>query len=107
MVIYRYSVFPSRLLYMTWPLFPVVCVCVFACMCVFDFGTLVVESRVGLTLIHLLSFRIYQARGDASPGLLGFSGDWVSVRALCKRENPQPPIIHTNTNKTFKKKKKL
>lgn len=55
-----------------------------------DFGTLVVESRMtngadrpvslDFASAHVSCF--YQARGEDSLGLLGFSGVWVSLRAL-------------------------
>lgn len=52
-----------------------------------DLGTLVVESRVkilGLALTSAFVSAVYQARGEDSLGLRGFSGVWVSVRALWK-----------------------
>lgn len=54
-------------------LFPLAC----------DLGTLGVESRV-LLRPHACVSCFYQARGEDSLGLLGFSGVWVSLRALCK-----------------------
>lgn len=49
------------------------------CVSVCDLGTLVVESGANVGALVL-----YQARGEDSLGLLGFSGVWVSLRALCK-----------------------
>ena len=68
-------------------------------LCVCDLGTLVVESRVrngadrpvGLARTSAGIFlRFYQARGEDSLGLLGFSGVWVSLSALCKTKPTIP-----------------
>lgn len=58
-----------------------------------DLGTLVVESRVKMEPTGLSVWPttaciscFYQARGEDSLGLLGFSGVWVSMRALSNLE---------------------
>ena len=52
-----------------------------------DLGTSVVESRakiLGLAQTSASISFLYQARGEDSLGLRGFSGVWVSLRALWK-----------------------
>lgn len=73
---------------MTWSLFPLVWVslCVILALGLWraEWKWSRPACRFGPTSARISCF--YQARGEDSLGLLGFSGVWVSLRALCRTE---------------------
>lgn len=96
------SAFPFGSLWMTWSLFPLVSVSLLCvCVCVSDILALWLRraewkrSLLGFSSTPASMSCSYQARGEDSLGLLGFSGVCVSLRALCNINHMGFTLIFT------------